>query len=41
MWLASFRDHDYENAYRETSGLRRTDLFWNPLSKAVTLGARG
>lgn len=41
LWVDYLRQHDFQNAYLETSGLRRPAVFWYPLAKASTLGLLG
>lgn len=41
LWVDYLRQHDFENAYLETSALRRPAIFWYPLAKASTLGLLG
>jgi tetratricopeptide (TPR) repeat protein len=38
LWVDCLRRHDFQNAYLETTGLRRPAIFWYPLAKASTLG---
>lgn len=41
LWVDCLRQHEFENAYVETCGLRRPEVFWYPLVKASTLGLLG
>lgn len=41
LWLYYLRQNDFENAYLETTELRRPAIFWYPLVKASTLGLLG
>jgi TolB-like protein len=38
LWIDCLRRHDFQEAYLETTGLRRPAIFWYPLAKASTLG---
>ena len=41
LWLDCLRQKDFENAYLETTELRRPAIFWYPLVKSSTLGLLG
>lgn len=41
LWLDWFRQEQYEQAYLETFNLRSPWIFWEPLSRAATLGQLG
>jgi TolB-like protein len=41
LWVNYLRQQDFQNAYLETTGLRRPAVFWYPLVKASTLGLLG
>ena len=41
LWFDCLRQKHYDQAYRETMGVRRPLIFWYPLSKAATLGLLG
>ena len=41
LWVDYLRQNDFENAYLETTELRRPAVFWYPLAKASTLGLLG
>lgn len=38
LWVNCLRQHDFQNAYLEATGLRRPAIFWYPLARASTLG---
>ena len=38
LWVDCLRQHDFQKAYLETTGLRRPAILWYPLAKASTLG---
>jgi TolB-like protein len=38
LWVDCLRQHDFQKAYLETTGLRKPAIFWYPLAKASTLG---
>jgi len=41
LWIDYLRQRDFQNAYLETTELRRPAVFWYPLVKASTLGLLG
>jgi tetratricopeptide (TPR) repeat protein len=41
LWLDCIRQQKYEHAHVEAQCLRRQSVFWDPLSKAATLGLLG
>jgi len=41
LWLDCLRRRDFEGAFLETMGLKRSTIFWYPLAKAATLGLLG
>jgi len=41
LWVDYLRQNDLQNAYLETTTLRRTEFFWYHLAKASTLGLLG
>ena len=38
LWVDCLRQHDFQKAYLETTGLRRPAIFWYPLARASTFG---
>ncbi|MGD8633742.1 MAG: hypothetical protein PVF85_09255, partial [Anaerolineales bacterium] len=38
LWVDCLRQKNFEEAYLETTGLRRPIIFWYPLAKAASLG---
>jgi hypothetical protein len=38
LWVDCLRQKNFEEAYLETTGLRRPSIFWYPLAKAASLG---
>jgi TolB-like protein len=41
LWLDCLRRRDFEGAFLETMGFKRSTIFWYPLAKAATLGLMG
>ena len=41
LWADCLRQQNFEKAWLETTGLRRPDIFWYPLTKATSLGLLG
>ncbi|MEJ2097128.1 MAG: hypothetical protein P8Y38_08330 [Deltaproteobacteria bacterium] len=41
LWLDCLRRRDFEGAFLETMGLKRSTIFWYSLAKAATLGLLG
>jgi len=41
LWVDCLRRRDFEGAFLETMGIKRSTIFWYPLAKAATLGLLG